>query len=289
MRPPWMLKSWSGRAPKPWRIVDSHPGSKRLSPIGEHSSRPVQLAFGCYRPKNSQTSGRPAGRHTPERRSRQARDAGACDPSALQAMDVPLDSGSASRRRTLHFGESALGTHRDVRYRPIADLHAPPLSSAERTEGPQLRQIIHQGRSVLVVVLLTAALGATWNTIYEFAFRPDLWRTDPPLGRWLFAVAVTSPFILLALLTIGLPVTKLLFARRAETPISYAVSGGLGGLLFWPLVTVPFSWFDGVPSSVLPTSIAPLPLIVETSAYGIICAVFWWWFARRNSDKAAEV
>lgn len=152
-----------------------------------------------------------------------------------------------------------------------------------------MRQIFHQGRSVLMVVLLTAALGATWNTIYEFAFRPDLWRAGRPIVRWLFAVAVTSPFILLALLTIGLPVTKLLFARRAETLISYAVSGGLGGLLFWPVVIVPFSWFDGVPSSLLPTGVAPLPLIVETSVYGVICAVLWWWLARRNGVKPAQV
>jgi hypothetical protein len=145
-----------------------------------------------------------------------------------------------------------------------------------------MRNTLSSAKHILVVVLLTAFAGATLNTVYEYIFRKEFWSAGTPVARWAFAVAVASPFILAALLVIGLPTTWLLAKLRAEGPIQYATVGTLGGLAFWPAIVVPWSWFDDVTSSPLPDSIAPLPLIAVTALYGLACAVLWFLIARRK-------
>lgn len=169
----------------------------------------------------------------------------------------------------------------------VADIVRRRLSSAVRRAGRALRRFLSLTRSILVVVLATASLGATWNAAYEFLFRQDLWRAGPPVTRWLGTAALTSPAIVVALVTIGLPVTKLLASRGAEGPIQYAIGGGLGGLAFWPLVIMLVaSSGDNLGLGLPAIGIAPAALVGETSGYGVVCAVLWWWFVRRNGRAA---
>lgn len=145
-----------------------------------------------------------------------------------------------------------------------------------------VRNAFTGAKHVLVVVLVTACIGATWNTVYEFIFDKAAWNAGPPLLRWLFTVALTAPFILAALVVIGLPATWILAKLRTEGLLQYALAGVIGGLLFWPIVIVPWSWFDGIPSGLLPAAIAPTRLLIMTAIYGIACAACWFLIARRG-------
>jgi len=151
-----------------------------------------------------------------------------------------------------------------------------------------MRNMLGPAKHILLVVLLTASAGATWNTIYEYVFRKDLWNAGPPVGRWLFALVVASPIILAALLCIGLPTTWLLAKLRTEGPTQYAAVGALGGLAFWPAIVVPWSWFDDIPSGPLPDNIAPAPLLAWTAVYGVVCAALWFLIARRKRLSTAR-
>lgn len=122
------------------------------------------------------------------------------------------------------------------------------------------------------------------NAAYEFLFDQDAWRAGHPVFRWLGAVAMTLPFIVVGLATIGLATTRILSALRAENFVLYSVAGCIGGAVFLPLLTVPRTWFDGVPSGVLPEYGLPATMLAVTSLYGLICAVLWWLIVRRGNQ-----
>jgi hypothetical protein len=77
----------------------------------------------------------------------------------------------------------------------------------------------------------------------------------------------------------------LLSRFKQESPFAYATAGGVAGLLFWPLLVTPFTWLDDIPSGIVPDDVAPLALLLVTSAYGVVCAILWWIVARRQRAK----
>ena len=122
------------------------------------------------------------------------------------------------------------------------------------------------------------------NTAYEFLFDQVAWRAGHPVIRWLGTVAITLPFIVLGLATIGLATTRILSALRAENLVLYSVVGCIGGAVLLPLLTVPWTWFDGVPSGVLPEYGLPATMLAVTSLYGLTCAALWWLIVRRENQ-----
>ncbi|WP_293682590.1 hypothetical protein [uncultured Phenylobacterium sp.] len=68
------------------------------------------------------------------------------------------------------------------------------------------------------------------------AFGVERWATSIALAVY---GGLDAPFVLAALVVIGLPATWILAKLRTEGLLQYALAGVIGGLLFWPIVIVP--------------------------------------------------
>jgi hypothetical protein len=125
--------------------------------------------------------------------------------------------------------------------------------------------------SILVTRLLTATflaafVGAIENWFYERFFAPDLYAAGPVFARGVFMVLVTFPFILAALILLGLPTAYVLRRLRAENAFTYALAGAMAGALWASTVFGPIT-----------------TLGVGTCAfYGLTCALAWWWLRPRS-------
>jgi hypothetical protein len=124
---------------------------------------------------------------------------------------------------------------------------------------------------VLTATVLTALIGAIANGFYERFFAPDLYAAGPPLGRGLFRLTMTIPFILVGLILLGLPTAYALARKRAESAFAYALVGTGAGAL---LGKVAFGFLTTHGYAIC-------------AFYGCVCAVFWWWLRPvRNGSKA---
>ena len=113
----------------------------------------------------------------------------------------------------------------------------------------------------VAVVLLTAFVVATQNTLEERFFHPELYSTGPWLGRWVFVFIVSIPFIFSGLLFLGLPASYALRRLSAETALNYALAGVVTGAI-WGLVMTDRDAAD----------------VVRTAFFGATCSLFWWLF-----------
>lgn len=111
----------------------------------------------------------------------------------------------------------------------------------------------------LAVLLITAFIVATENSLEERFFHPELYATGPWLGRWVFVFVVSIPLILSGLLFLGLPASYALRRLSAETASSYA-SAGLATGAIWGLIVTDGDMAD----------------IFLTASTGAICLLFWW-------------
>lgn len=117
---------------------------------------------------------------------------------------------------------------------------------------------------VLTATLLTAFVGAVENWLYELFF-PDLYATGNPFARGVFMLAVSFPYILAALVLLGLPTAYGLRRLRSENVFAYAMAGLATGALWGAIVLGSRSYGIGV-----------------TAFYGCVCALFWWWLRPRS-------
>jgi hypothetical protein len=120
-------------------------------------------------------------------------------------------------------------------------------------------QIIRLVARLISATLLTGLIGALANTVYERFFDLEAYDAGPPLGRGLFLVVVTLPFILAGLVLLGLPTTYILRRFGAESAWNYALAG----------TTI------GASCSLLFSSSPSLEQIALTAVYGVVCALCW--------------
>jgi hypothetical protein len=118
---------------------------------------------------------------------------------------------------------------------------------------------------MLAAALLTAIVGAIENWLYEFFFAPELYSAGPPLGRAAFVVAFSFPFVLGALLILGLPTAFVLRRAKIDSMFSYAIAGVILGACWGRLFG----------------AVTPLGLTV-TASYGCCCALLWYWLRPRG-------
>lgn len=111
----------------------------------------------------------------------------------------------------------------------------------------------------LAVLLLTAFVVATANTLEERLLDPELYAVGSALGRWAFVFVVSIPFILSGLILLGLPASYVLRRFNAETGPNYAFAGFLGGAI-WGLIVTDRDARD----------------IVLAAFFGATCLLLWW-------------
>jgi hypothetical protein len=117
---------------------------------------------------------------------------------------------------------------------------------------------------LFLTTLATATTGAIVNFIYELCFRPDLCAVGPPLARGAFVIVWTSPFILVGLIILGLPISYLLKRFNFENSASYLVVGAISGIAY----------------GVLLFQLHHTEWLVTAALFGAGSALFWWWFKR---------
>ena len=124
---------------------------------------------------------------------------------------------------------------------------------------------------LLATVTVAAVIGSAGMVVVDYVQRPGeisgLAATYVLPSSVLFWTAMTFPYILAALLGLGLPISWLLMKARLENPLTYAVAGIAAGLLFDHLLL----------------QLSP----AWGAAFGVTCALSWWFIARRHTDDAA--
>lgn len=105
---------------------------------------------------------------------------------------------------------------------------------------------------LFLTTVATAATGAIVNFIYELCFRPA------------FVIVWTSPFILVGLIILGLPISYLLKRFNIENSASYLVIGAISGIAY----------------GVLLFQLHHTEWPVTVASFGAGSALFWWWFRR---------
>lgn len=117
---------------------------------------------------------------------------------------------------------------------------------------------------LLATAALTGLIGAVLNFLYEKFFDPEAYSAGPPIARGLFAFVWTIPFIIVALIFLGLPSSYLLRRLGWENWPAYALVGAALGAgfvyAFFPRLT-PYGIGLG-------------------AIYGSVCATIW--FALRG-------
>ena len=117
---------------------------------------------------------------------------------------------------------------------------------------------------LLTTVAITGFAGAVLNGLYERFFDPDAYSAGPPLGRGLFVFISTVPFLLAAMLFVGMPASYLLCRLGWENWLAYWLVGSILGVAFlyalFPSLT-PYGIYQG-------------------AIYGSLCATIW--FALRR-------
>ena len=111
-----------------------------------------------------------------------------------------------------------------------------------------------------LVVALTSAIASVADSLYEFFFAPDLYDAGPPLARFLFGVVLMFPFILVALLVIGVPISLALHRVGMGGYLPHLLAGAGFGLLVGYLLG-----FQGAYG------------FIASAVYGAICAILWRW------------
>ncbi|WP_423141792.1 hypothetical protein ACOYW6_00020 [Parablastomonas sp. CN1-191] len=85
---------------------------------------------------------------------------------------------------------------------------------------------------VLTTTLLAALLGAVINYFYELFFDTAFANAGSALTRGIWTTIWAIPFILVAILVLGIPASYLLRQLRLENWVSYALCGAALGILF---------------------------------------------------------
>jgi energy-converting hydrogenase Eha subunit A len=120
-------------------------------------------------------------------------------------------------------------------------------------------------RSVLITsrLLSTAAIagliGAVINFFYEKIFDPEAYAAGPALARGLFLFVWTIPFIIVALIFLGLPTSYLLRRLGWENWPTYSLVGAALGAGFL------YALFP---------SLTPYGICMG-AVYGSVCATIW--------------
>ncbi|MBD3773549.1 MAG: hypothetical protein IE921_08205 [Rhodobacteraceae bacterium] len=111
---------------------------------------------------------------------------------------------------------------------------------------------------------LTGLIGAVLNSLYERFFDPEAYSAGPPLARGLFAFVWTIPFIIVALIFLGLPSSYLIRRLGWENWPTYSLVGAALGAGFL------YALFP---------SLTPYGISLG-AIYGSVCAAIW--FALRR-------
>jgi hypothetical protein len=85
---------------------------------------------------------------------------------------------------------------------------------------------------LLTTAALTGLIGAVLNFLYEKFLDPEAYSAGPPLARGLFAFVWTIPFIMVALIFLGLPSSYLLRRLGLENWLAYSLVGAALGAGF---------------------------------------------------------
>ena len=112
---------------------------------------------------------------------------------------------------------------------------------------------------MLGATAITAVIGAVANGVNERIFDQDAYNAGPALGRALFAFTLTSPFILVGLLLIGLPTDYALRRFQFYNAFAFGFSGAAAGLACGAILV------DGLSES-----------LVIFAGYGCVSALAWW-------------
>lgn len=134
----------------------------------------------------------------------------------------------------------------------------------DRPYSPNERAILIACR-LLTTAAITGFIGAVLNLIYERFFDPAAYAASPALARGLFVFVWTIPFILTALIFLGLPTSYLLRRRGWENWPTYSLVGAAIGAGFL------YALFP----------ILNLHGISWGAIYGCICASVWFALKRR--------
>jgi hypothetical protein len=119
---------------------------------------------------------------------------------------------------------------------------------------------------LLTASFLTALIGAIANWFFELFFAPDLYAAGPPFARGVFVLVVSFPFIITALILLGLPITYALGRFKAESAFVYALAGAASGAAWGALVFGSLTTYGQV----------------ACALQGVVCALVWWWLRPRG-------
>jgi hypothetical protein len=127
------------------------------------------------------------------------------------------------------------------------------------------KQSILVASRLLATAIITAFIGAFLNFFYRKFFDPEAYAAGPPVTRAIFSYALTIPFVLLALIIVGLPTSYLLRRLGLENWLIYALVGAALGVGF----------LYAVLSYLTPFGIG------AGAIYGSICAIIWFALSRK--------